>query len=607
MTLAGKQFGRLGLVGSKKGNSAQVQQFFNRLVTQPSVLQQAAYRTLIDGGVLDGWWSKLDFLHLLEAPDSATAGVNLISGKFYLAKVGAPNFQTDFTGYRGTGSGNDYLDPQYLLSSLPAGSLYTQNSATNGVLISAGPASGADSGGAIGGPNAYYAEIYPHYVDNHFYWAGNGAAEQSGAPGASTGVFAWTRSAANTNISYRNGVQDTAAVDASSALPAQNITIMQASGNAAHTNLKLGAAFSGGALTATDHANISTRLLAYQTAVSGMTGSADLITVGPTASTIISDGAFNATPGVAKLQNGNLFCVWSAASDNSVTDGVWKHKTSTDNGVTWSAATTLYTPPAGFSAVDVEIVVLTGGAIIVSGSIQKNADHTQDVVRVFIGAADASSFSGPITAATAVFPNGTYLGGKIKELTGGTLALPVYGVVPGDLSNYSSGLTFSTDGGNSWGNAVVTARGGASNSYSESDGAQLASGRIPLIVRQDAPVAGYARVYTDDATGASGWTSPAPITTGATISSAGRPAIVQSAASRFFMWGRFGAFNASRWAWSLDAGVTWTPFTPFGTLTSEYFYASTVLVSAHVIGSVLATSPSGTPNVANIVYQDFAQ
>lgn len=575
----------------------ETQQFFDRLVTEPDEERATAYNTLIAGLVADGVWEKLDFLHVLAAQDSMTARVNLVDRKYTLINYGSPTFNLDNTGYSGTNSTSDYLDTEYNL--LTSGGLYARNSASMGAFITAGPGSGGDSGVAMGTmiTNAY---VYPHYSDNRFYWIGNAAADQTGAAGASTGMFSWTRSGATTNIAYRNGVQDTVASDPSQALVGATLRILQGSGAPAKASLKVGVDFSGAALTPTDQLNLYNRLDSYIQSVSGQSGAEDLIAPGSISSTIVDDGRFNAAPGLTKLQNGTLFAIYDSSTDAEVTDGVWNYKTSSDNGETWSSETTLLAPPIGFSATDVEVMTMEDGTVVVTGFVYEVENVANSRIYVITGSADAETWASPLVVDVTEFTSGPYMSSKAIELGDGTLLLPVYGALVGD-TKFSSAVISSDDAGQTWGDLVVVAQTDDVEQYTETNGAVMSDGRIVLIVRHDDGTTGYARVYSDD----DGATWSVPTNVIHDVALPGRPDITAVGNDRLFMWGRFDGTTHSRWGYSLDGGEVWTPFTPYGVASEQYFYASSVVISPSEIGSILARQRSSTE--AYIVYQNFEQ
>lgn len=110
------------------GNSAQVQQFFNRLATLPTAPRQALYAALINGLVLDGVWPLLDVLTIAGA-DSATAFTNLVNGTYTATGASLP--YTADTGFGQSWSTvlGFYIDTGYNLLS---GGQFAQNSACFG-------------------------------------------------------------------------------------------------------------------------------------------------------------------------------------------------------------------------------------------------------------------------------------------------------------------------------------------------------------------------------------------------------------------------------------------------------------------------------------------
>ena len=577
--------------------SIESEAFFARLATQPTDARKIAYDHLISDLVNSGTWSRLDTLYLASANDSPTARTNLISGNYYLSPYGSPTFGLDHSGYQGTNSLSDFLDNDFNLA-LSSGN-YSQDSASMGVFLTAGPASGADSGEAMGLPAGNLAEIYPHYTDNKFYWIANGSAEQVGAATTSTGLFSWSRTASNADVAYRNGVQYATATDASHSLLNSTITILQANGAPAKTSMKIGAAFSGGALTAADHLALYNALNTYLTAVNGQSGTADPIALSGAAVTIVNDGKFNSVPGFAKLDNGNLIAIYNSATDDSLADGVWKYKISTDGGAMWSAATTLYTAPAGFAADDVEVVRLADGTLLVTGMSQNATTPAQDRLVTIRGAADASTWETPVLTQASIFSgHGTYTTSKAVEISPNNLILPIYGIVSGD-SKFSAGAIFSTDGGASWGASVVVARATSTEQYTEANFI-LINSQIVAIIRHDLGDVGYARSFSTDS-GAM-WSSPVNVIPKGLMPEPGKPALLKLG-SRIFMWGRFGGRTSSRWGWSNDGGKVWTPFIAYGTQGQEYFYASSDILSGSTFGSILSRRVNSTN--AYIVYQGF--
>jgi hypothetical protein len=107
-------------------NSAQVQQFFNRLAVLPSPARQQLYANLINGLVADGIWTKLDALVIAAADNPTTALTNLVQASFAPTLVGSTTFTTD-RGYSTSNPTSIYLSTNYNPST--AGGNFTQNSA----------------------------------------------------------------------------------------------------------------------------------------------------------------------------------------------------------------------------------------------------------------------------------------------------------------------------------------------------------------------------------------------------------------------------------------------------------------------------------------------
>lgn len=85
--------------------SANVQQFFDRLITLPSPANQALYASVIDGLVIDSVWPFLDHLCIYAAVDAATSLINLKSAN-YQSTLWIVGGDPTFVAYRGwTGVG----------------------------------------------------------------------------------------------------------------------------------------------------------------------------------------------------------------------------------------------------------------------------------------------------------------------------------------------------------------------------------------------------------------------------------------------------------------------------------------------------------------------
>lgn len=212
------------LGGPSRSNSAQVQQFFNRLATVQTPARQALYRTAINRLVAAGVWVKLDALWLYAAADSGTSFVNLVSSQFYSSQwtaSGSPTFTVD-RGWTSVGI-NANVNTNYNPTS--AAGQCVQNScfwAAFNRTVSTGLAQPLiiPESGATGN-----LELWPRYTDTKTYWDLNGSAEQSATNVATdtSGWFYLVRTASNATAVWRNDVQIATASNASAAPINENV------------------------------------------------------------------------------------------------------------------------------------------------------------------------------------------------------------------------------------------------------------------------------------------------------------------------------------------------------------------------------------------------
>jgi hypothetical protein len=234
------------------GYSAQVQQFFDRLLTLPDSARRALYAALIDGLVADGIWALLDFLYLYAAADSATSLINLPNGTIagtLTSGGGAPVFVAD----RGWTGGGINTNVQTNFNPTSFAGNYTQNDAA---LFwwsrTASSTSGQPWIGDSGPTRAYYWNNADHSTD----WALNTGANNTFTPAATDGLFILERTASNAEAIYRNGTQLAAAASASTAVPNSSIAMP-------FGPMQLAAAGGGKSLSAGDKTALNNRLLTY--------------------------------------------------------------------------------------------------------------------------------------------------------------------------------------------------------------------------------------------------------------------------------------------------------------------------------------------------------
>jgi hypothetical protein len=213
----------LGFKAAVAGNTPQVEQFFDRLITLPSPTDQAAYATFINALVSDGTFAAHDALCVLGAPDAGSSFTELTSGKFTPILDVVTGIPT-FTAYRGwTGfAAPTQCDINSNFNPSTAGGHYTQNAAS------------------VGGWNLQTVqnnstlwrdqsdtdiECWPLYSDAHTYTQINDGTEigtVAGIPDGS-GWFSISRTASNLYTVKRNNALLASPTTTSRALVNSNI------------------------------------------------------------------------------------------------------------------------------------------------------------------------------------------------------------------------------------------------------------------------------------------------------------------------------------------------------------------------------------------------
>lgn len=242
-------------IGSGNGNSAQAQQFFDRLLTPPTGQREFFYSSLIDGLVTDGTWAKLDGLYVFCSADEGAILTNLVSGSY------RASYPTDPPAY----TVDRFLSPQgsdttitLNFNPFSAGGHYSQNSAC---LFGWNLASTSNSGWLIG-TSTNVIELVPKDGTGHTLIALNSVTKDdlgTGVAADASGLWVANRTGATALTLDRNGVRIATLTTASVApenLPLKSTAIAQV-------------AFVGygGALTDAQIANLYPRLAAFATGV----------------------------------------------------------------------------------------------------------------------------------------------------------------------------------------------------------------------------------------------------------------------------------------------------------------------------------------------------
>jgi hypothetical protein len=233
-----------------------------------------AFRALINGSVLDGFFSKFDVLGIPATQDSTTGLLNLVSSSFTATLNGAPTFTID-RGYTGQDavSPTVSIDSTFNPTTAPTPK-FVQNSAhlsvwsvANFTTANGGFAAGQTTAG--GDPQS---DVVPRYLDGNSYFRINDSTGSGGIVNAnSAGHYLSNRSGASAQQGYKNAV-DQSVTAVTSAAPVNDSVYVLAE-HSTTTGAENGyggqiAAYSiGGSLTPTDVTNFYNRLRTYMTAV----------------------------------------------------------------------------------------------------------------------------------------------------------------------------------------------------------------------------------------------------------------------------------------------------------------------------------------------------
>lgn len=243
------------------------QAIINQMSTPPASARQLLIDDLVTGLKADGLWSKLLALWVPAAHDAQAARLNWKDpAGVSLSPINAPVFTAD-QGYKGDGS-SAYIDTGVKPSDYPA---YTTGSASIGVVLGAG--SGSSFLGQLAGVNdrqtgaetalgLYFSGgKYRAYLNSQQTTASSVA---SAAPGAF--VMATKTNTTSSTPIYVNGSLDSTGSVSVVRVPQRNLFLLALHFDGtpnSPTAAQISLAFIGTGLTATDAANLNTRVSAY--------------------------------------------------------------------------------------------------------------------------------------------------------------------------------------------------------------------------------------------------------------------------------------------------------------------------------------------------------
>jgi photosystem II stability/assembly factor-like uncharacterized protein len=243
--------------------TAEAQQFFDRLATEPTKARKQAYNTLIASLVSGGVWAKLDALYMFAAQDEATAVVNLVQSSFGATATSSPGFAVN-RGFYGAASG--LIDSNFNPST--AGGHFAQNDATH---FARGLYEAVDASPLLHDAQGTPVNlITPRFTDGRYYARLNETtASVNAAIASGAHLYSTSRSAAGEFDIYIDGVF-AANSATTSAAPANADLRFLANASTSYPGICAYGGF-GSALSAGEHAALYAACEAYLVAVSPIT------------------------------------------------------------------------------------------------------------------------------------------------------------------------------------------------------------------------------------------------------------------------------------------------------------------------------------------------
>lgn len=246
-----------GIIASAEPTySSEVQQFFDRLISLPTLERQTLYANLIDSLVTDGTWSAIDALYVFAASDSGTSLINLKQDSFVAQRWTASGSPT-FTANQGwlTAGINSNIHSNFNPST--AGGHFSLNSACIGTWSLTTTQS--NSLAITSRTQSSLVELWPKYNNGNSYWSVNGAEQTTTGVADSSGWFFLNRTGASAQSLYRNNTLVDSKTNSATSLVNE---ILHFQGQYKHA-----AAVIGAGLTNSQKTTLYTGLQTYLTAV----------------------------------------------------------------------------------------------------------------------------------------------------------------------------------------------------------------------------------------------------------------------------------------------------------------------------------------------------
>jgi hypothetical protein len=309
--------------------------------------------------------------------------------------------------------------------------------------------------------------------------------------------------------------------------------------------------------------------------------------------TIIDDAKHNGFPILLKLATGDLAVFYKQATSHAYdADSIVLMRTSTDNGATWSSASTVLTDATYDIGAGGGVVLSTGRIVLMINLNTIGPDGaTTDSTRIIYSDDDGANWSAIYTLDSTFTDWDHSTGGNIVELPDRTLRLALFGQNTGDT--YASVKIYtSSDEGETWGTETAIANGeDDSRNYQEPNLVQLQNGQLLCMMRSDtSPVSSsqFYRSLSND-NGAT-WSDPVAI-----FVATGAPRTIQLKNGMLLCIYRDATDLQADYRISRDNGYSWEVAISLSTgASSQMSYASAVEYDEGMIGVAWGDEDSDT-------------
>jgi len=206
-------------------NTAEAQQFFNRLFTPPTRAREVVYNTFIKALVDGGIWAKLDCLYCFAAADEGAALTNLKQDNFRAYRE-EPAGVVTWTANSGYSSGGNN---KHISSGFNGTTASSPNFVRNDAMVFAWSGTTTQLNSSIietgtGNQQLGGTDLYPKWSDGVPYTSINSSTDFGTAhANDSSGLFLAQRTASNAAAVYRNAVSLSTSSAASAAIINSNI------------------------------------------------------------------------------------------------------------------------------------------------------------------------------------------------------------------------------------------------------------------------------------------------------------------------------------------------------------------------------------------------